>query len=170
MIWKHLSTESSLISDNSSFAKIKTVCAFVQHYPHRCPMPVCNQRYSLSLGPLLAQKSQSQRRKSIKLTHHQMLFWAFWAQNSHWKALALQTRCLVLDGWCQEECWLWAYCDILPPRKHRMLFIAQTNTFQQWSAHIHPPCQKPFTANQRLRHKAAHQPLHHLTKPPFPSL
>lgn len=39
MLWKHLSTESSLISDNSSFAKIKTVCAFVQHYPHRCPMP-----------------------------------------------------------------------------------------------------------------------------------
>lgn len=79
----------------------------------------CNQRYSLSLGPLLAQKSQSQSTKSTKLTHHQMLFWVSWAQSSRWRALALQTRCLARGGWCQGECWLWVYCEILPPREHK---------------------------------------------------
>lgn len=97
----------------------------------------CNQRYSLSLGPLLAQKSQPQSTESIKLTHHQMLFWVSWARNSHWKALALQTRCLALDGWCQEECWLWVYCETLPPRKHRAV-IDRSNTFQQCKC-SHPP-------------------------------
>lgn len=31
--------------------------------------------------------------------------------------MALQTRCLFLDGLYQEDCWLLVHCGFLPPRK-----------------------------------------------------